>query len=231
MDGPIKRICHFDATFSKSEKRGLSLLGPKDLRLFCPGISTCGVAEIRMALGNPSREIIATTIDGQGYSETKNVIERAGLSRQITVKLEDLREPFPYMADYFDFIYARLVLHYLTNKELKFVLGEFYRVLKNGGRIFIVVRSVNDWETRLGGATSNERTGMTTYPLLDTKMKPTGETRTRHFHSMDSISAFLKVAGFKIKTTKEYQEQLFQDYMRTSKTPQLSSLIEILAVK
>ncbi len=127
------------AKFSPSEKKGVSLLEDTDVLVFCPGISTCGFAEIKMALQNKNRQIIATTLDTKGFEKTKKIIEQQGLSDQIRVKIEDVTKPMAYNDNYFDFIYARLILHYLTKQELDRTLTEFYRVLKPNGRVFIVV--------------------------------------------------------------------------------------------
>lgn len=216
--------------YSPSEKRGVSLIKDTDVSVFCPGISTCGFAEIKMALQNYKRQIIATTIDAKGFEKTKKIIEYLGLSGRIHVKIEDVAKPMPYGDKYFDFIYARLILHYLTKRELDKTLREFHRVLKPGGKIFIVVRE-KDWEANTLNSEYDDNTKMTTYPLFDSDMKLTPMKVSRYFHTKDSISSHLKTAGFGIEYIREYKEQLFRDYLRTSPAPKLSSIIELLAKK
>ncbi|MCK5040101.1 MAG: class I SAM-dependent methyltransferase [Candidatus Aenigmarchaeota archaeon] len=215
---------------SPSEKRGVSLLKNTDLSIFSPGISTCGFAEIKMALQNKKRQIIATTIDTKGYEKTKKTINQLKLSNQIHVKIEDITKPIPYTNKYFDFIYARLILHYLTKQELDKTLKELHRVLKPNGRIFIVVRK-KDWEANTINSEYNNNTKMTTYPLLDSDRKHTPIKISRYLHTKNTISNHLKTAGFSIEYIKEYKEQLFRDYSRTSPAPKLSSVIELLANK
>lgn len=218
------------AKFSPSEKKGVSLLKDSDKLVFCPGISTCGFAEIKMALQNKKRQIIATTIDTKGFEKTKKIIEQQGLSNNIHVKIEDVTKPMPYADKYFDFIYARLILHYLTKQELDKTLQEFHRILKPNGRVFIVVRK-KDWEANTLNSEYDDYSKMITYPLLDSDMKLTQMKVSRYLHTKDSISNHLKTAGFSIEYIREYKEQLFRDYLRTSPTPKLSSVIELLANK
>ncbi|MCK4550478.1 MAG: class I SAM-dependent methyltransferase [Candidatus Aenigmarchaeota archaeon] len=218
------------AKFSPSEKRGVGLLRDTDLLIFCPGISTCGFAEIKMALQNKKRQIIATTIDAEGFGKTKKIIEQRGLSNRIQVKIENVTKPMPYDDKCFDFIYARLILHYLSKQELDKTLEEFYRILKPSGRVFIVVRK-KDWEVNSPNTEYDNNTKMITYQLFDSDMKITPMNVSRYLHTKDSISNHLKTAGFSIEYIKEYEEQLFRDYLRTSPAPKLSSVIELLANK
>ncbi|MCK5699165.1 MAG: class I SAM-dependent methyltransferase, partial [Candidatus Aenigmarchaeota archaeon] len=96
---------------------------------------------------------MATTIDRKGITRTKSMIKEMNLADRIDVRIEDVRKPTTYPDNHFDFIYARLILHYLNEDELDKTLKEFYRVLKRAGSIFIVVRSTDDWEAKLKGST------------------------------------------------------------------------------
>ncbi|MCK5333961.1 MAG: class I SAM-dependent methyltransferase, partial [Candidatus Aenigmarchaeota archaeon] len=123
-----------------------------------------------------------------------------------------------------------LILHYLTKQELDRTLAEFYRVLKPNGRVFIVVRK-KDWESDSPDSKYHDDTGMITYPVFDSDMKPTSRTASRCLHTNESISGHVKTAGFNIGYAREYKEQLFRDYLRTSPAPKLSSVIELVANK
>ena len=102
---------------SLSENHGLAILSDKDRRIYSVGISTGGLAEIRMARKNPKCQIIATTLDKEGAEFARKKVQEALLSQQINVRIEDVAKPIPYPNEYFDFIYARLVLHYLPKKR------------------------------------------------------------------------------------------------------------------
>lgn len=221
----------FSNEFSPSEENGISLLSPEDRFVFCPGVSTAGAAEVRMASLSPDRKVIATSIDENGIEEVRKKVNLSGYSNQIEVRKEDITHPLPYDVAYFDFIYARLVLHYLSKQDLDNALKEFHRVIKQGKKLFIVVRATDDWEANLDGSTYNPETSMTTYPLYDTKGHKTDQARTRYFHTKNSITEHVNNAGFKVDYVKKYKEQLYHSFMRTEPTMHPSSIIELAATK
>ncbi len=208
---------------SISESNGISLITPEDRSIYSVGISTGGVAEIRMAQKSPLCRIIATTVDQKGAQIAREKIYHEHLSQQIDVKIEDISQPLPYEERFFDFVYARLVLHYLSKKDLTLALAELHRVLKTTGKLFIVVRSKECQEARHG--TLNPETGMTTY------VSDNGHTYMRYFHDFASIRSHLKQAGFHINHIKAYDEQLCIDFARTIPSKQIDTLIEVFAQK
>lgn len=209
--------------FDCSEAHGLSLISDHDKLIYSAGISTGGVAEVQMARSIRDRRVIATTIDPNGASFASNLIDQASLSDQIKVKIEDIAKPLPYASGFFDFVYARLVLHYLPKTDLQSSLEELYRILKPNGKIFIVVRSINCLEAQEGCLDSEN--GMTTYTSKN------GSTYSRYFHSESSICDFLKTAQFKIIHVISYNEQLYVDFQRTKLSQNIDNLIEVYASK
>lgn len=209
---------------SISERNGINFLSPTDKKIYSVGISTGGTAEIKMAQSNRERSIIATTIDLAGARYAKQCIQKVGLIDQIEVKIEDVSQPLPYPNSHFDYIYARLVLHYLSKDALTSALAELYRVLRIEGKLFIAVRSVDCVEARDKAAKFDVLTGLTTY-------SSGGKSYSRYFHSPESIKEHLSLAGFAIKHMDAYQEQLCVDFHRKQLSSQVDSLIEVLATK
>lgn len=216
---------------SISEKNGLELIEEKDINILSIGISTSGSAEINMAKKKPNSKIIATTIDEKGLNIVKEIIDKEKLNNQIEVKLEDVTKKSNYPDNYFDYIYARLVLHYLNNQDLEFALNELYRILKTEGKIFIVVRSTNAWEAKLDGTTYDETTGFTKHPDIRTYGTPNVKYCYRRLHTEESITNFLEKSNFKLKHTKVYDEYLSPDFDRKNMNDKASELIEVLAIK
>jgi predicted SAM-dependent methyltransferase len=209
---------------SISENNGLESLTDEDLVIYSVGISTGGSAEMRMAMAHPSCHIMATTIDVKGAQFANKHIEEAGLLDRIEVKIEDVSKPLCYPDEFFDFIYARLVLHYLSRKALIQTLNELHRVLKPSGRIFVVVRSSDCLEAKSEDATFDPETQMTTY-------SSNGNTYKRYFHTEESIQNHLIAAGFSILQVKKYEELLCIDFERLQPASQADTLIEVLASK
>lgn len=210
---------------SVSENNGIATLSDDDLQIYSVGISTGGIAEMRMAELNSQRMITATTIDVKGANFAKEHIEAKGLSSQVIVKIEDVSKTLPYEDDSFDFIYARLVLHYLPKIELIQALSELNRVLKKGGKLFIVVRSSRCHEATSESATFDPITGLTTYRSND------GNSHSRFFHTEYSIQEYLKSSGFTVEYVNSYEEQLCIDFQRTKLSHHLDDLIEVLSSK
>jgi len=219
-----------DIKASTSEDHGIAALTNDNLQVLSVGISTGGVAEIRMAEANPERHIVATTIDQEGVAFDKKYIAERHLENQIEVKIEDVAEPLPYQDAHFDYIYARLVLHYLPKDKLVEALAELYRILKPGGRLFVVVRSTKCPDATRKEAHFDPKTNLTTCTFSDEK---TGKiySYSRYFHTEESISKYVSDAGFDVTYIKTYDERLYIDFMRTELSPKTDNVIELLAVK
>jgi ubiquinone/menaquinone biosynthesis C-methylase UbiE len=215
---------------SISEDNGIAALQDKDINIYSVGISTGGAAEVRMAQANPKRHVIATTIDQEGLAFAARQIEQLGLGDRIEARLEDVAKPLPYKDNFFDFVYARLVLHYLPKHTLKKALAELRRVLRPGGSLYVVVRSTECDDAKASDATYDPETGLTTRVKTDTK---TGRTRktVRYFQTETSITTHLKEAGFSVQYVKVYEEQLYSDFMRTQLSPTVDHVIEVLVQK
>lgn len=200
---------------SKSEKRALKLLDKNTRKILSIGISTGGSAELNIARKCPQAQIVATTIDEKGLQFSNAQLKNFKEAERIVTKIEDVSKKMPYGDNTFDFIYARLVLHYLTKQQLEKALNEIYRVLKSGGKLFIVARNNKEWElTKPEFIISyNEKTNMTTY-YEQWKYEV---IRTRQFLSTQQLQEILISHGFKIERCKEYKEYLYTDYERTNK--------------
>ena len=213
---------------SISEKHGIELVTYNDLNIYSIGISTAGEAEIEMLKKNPKTRVIATTIDEQGMKYTRKVIEGKKLSERIELKIEDISEDLPYDDETFDYIYARLVLHYLENDKLEKALKEIYRVLKTHGKLYVVVRGY-DWETSGEDVSFDLKTGMTKYPIWDELKNK--KYCYRRLHTEESIRSYLESTKFQICYIKSYFEILSKDYSRKNMNVKPSKVIEVLSLK
>lgn len=209
---------------SISENNGINFLSETDQLIYSIGISTGGQAEMRMAQKNPKRHIIATTIDQEGAEFAKKRVIEEGFSGQIEIKIEDVSRPLPYPDEYFDFVYARLILHYLPIDKLNLSLSELYRILRKKGKMFVVVRSVECPEASDIAAKYDPSTRLTSY-------SSGSHEYSRYFHSRESITKHLSLAGFTIRHVAAYQEHLCVDFQRTKPSGQIDHLIEVIAEK
>lgn len=176
------------------------------------GISTAGFAEIRIALEDSERRIVATTLDEKGIEFSRKLINKYDLQNQVKLKIEDISSDLNYESQSFDFVYTRLALHYLPKKELKKALKNIFYLLKDGGEFFVVVRSY-DWESEVSGSTYDDITGLTTYPTYDLENNVI-KISTRHLHTVGSISSSLQRSGFSINSIELLLETIFSEYER-----------------
>ncbi len=216
---------------SKSEKRAMKLLKQTYTSILSIGISTGGSAEINMAQKCQNAQIIATTIDEKGLQFSNDKIKSHPEHARIQTKIEDVSKPMPYKNSTFDFIYARLVLHYLSKQQLNDALKEIHRVLKPNGILFIVARNNKEWELKKPEfiISYDEKTNMTTYYEQLKKEK----IQTRQFLSQEQLKTVLAEHNFRICRAKDYREYLFTDYERTNKnkSKKPNYLTEIVATK
>lgn len=226
--GSEHRDHFFEEKFSKSERKGISLLKDSDLLVYSVGISTGGIAEMKMAMELPGRIVIGTTIDGKGAAYAREIVEKYNFSPYVFVKFEDVAKPLNYLDNSFDFIYARLVLHYLSKQELDTALTELHRILKPEKKMFVVVRSQECEETKWKSSVYDPETHLT-HVVYETKGRVS--TTKRYFHSGESICKHLTKAGFEIDSVDSYNEQLFIDFERKIQAPKEDHLIEIIASK
>jgi len=214
--------------FSKSEEAGIELLPADAGHIYSIGISTGGIAEMRMARQLPNAHIIATTIDVKGAAFAEERIAEESLSSQITVKVEDVAQPLPYEDGHFDYVYARLVLHYLAKDVLQEALAEIRRVLKPGGTIFVVVRSTECADAKRENATYDPKTCLTTGAVIEGNKT---YHYSRYFHTEQTISEALKDADFLVSSLERYDETLFKDFMHTVPTDHLDNVVQVVATK
>jgi len=212
---------------SLTEEHGLALLDPTMKKILSIGISTGGSAEIRMAQLCPGATVIATTVDEKGLAFSRETIAKTKYNHRIATKIEDCAQPWKYAENTFDYIYARLVFHYLTRQQLSIALKEMHRTLKKESRAFIVVRSIDEPELgdSISGTQHCEETGFTTYTDF------AGKVVSRQFFSENSLRNILETTGFKIERIETVYEKCFQDYQRTIQNPNPNTLIEVVVSK
>lgn len=211
--------------YSQSEQDGLDALLDSDVRVLSVGISTGGEAESKMLESSPQRHVTATTLDQEGIEHIKASIA-TNLADRLSLRLENIADPeLQYADNSFDYVYARLVLHYLSAGDLDVALTSIHRILKKNGRLFVVVRSTDSPELKDGTLSYDEVTRLTTYKA------PSGRIAVRYFHTVDSISDALEGNGFTIDSVKVFDEDLSPGFVRDGTIRITNNLIEVLASK
>jgi cyclopropane fatty-acyl-phospholipid synthase-like methyltransferase len=211
--------------FSRSEQAGIALAPVDAQNILSVGISTGGIAEMRMADLRPEAHIVATTIDQKGADFAQNLIRENGYDDRIDVRIEDVSQPIEYVDGTFDYVYARLVLHYLNKTDLATALSGLHRVVRTRGNLFAVVRSTNCPDAKQEGATYDPETRFTTC------VGGNGDSYSRYYHTEQTLADAVIRAGFVVNSTETYDEQLYIDFMRTKIAPTLDNVVALVATK
>lgn len=132
--------------------------------------------------------------DAYAYDGSKSAVERAkkrlqeeGVSAKITVAdAADLK----YESDFFDAIIDSAVICANTDKGIRSILRECYRVLKNGGKIF----SSGLFKVGMTGYGLGEKLEDNTYREITEG--PLAHIGTIHFFDRDQIIEYWESAGF-----------------------------------
>ena len=243
----------------ESVKKVFEVMSDKDKDVLSIGMSTGGETEMLFARLNPDRHVVATTIDSKGLELTREKIQRAGLSDRVKAIRQNVRNKMRYADNSFDFVYARLVLHYLDREGLKKALEEIRRVLKPGGKVYIVAKTGVDDEELLWASQHpdfgenperrpqyNPVTGMTRYGTPrefypHDFVEPEGSRipeddewlyAYRQFLPPDILTGYLKDADFEVYSPPfTFKEQVGVDYARSALVPAKSALVSMTAVK
>lgn len=72
---------------SISEENGIKILTHDDKKIYSVGISTGGIAEIRMVMNHSDSHVIATTIDTKGAEFAKIQVNKSGFGNRIEIKI------------------------------------------------------------------------------------------------------------------------------------------------
>ena len=100
-------------------------------------------------------DVTATDFISEAVEHIAGRAREFKVSDHLRAQLQDLHEPLIFDSESFDAVYAHLSLHYLDQATLAQRIQEIRRILRPGGKVFVVVRSTDDWKYR----EANEQTG------------------------------------------------------------------------
>ncbi|MBA3724370.1 MAG: class I SAM-dependent methyltransferase [Candidatus Levybacteria bacterium] len=100
----------------------------------------CGVGNDSLYFASKGHTVVSTDLSEVAIK--KNKIRNN--ADNVTFQVLDISRPTPFEAMKFDVIYARLSLHYFSDKVTKQIFKELSRVLKPGGYLCFLCKSVDD---------------------------------------------------------------------------------------
>ncbi len=106
------------------------------------------ILELGCGAGNDSNffaisgfDITATDFSEQAIKQNSEKFQHTNLSFEIL----NIANNFPYENQTFDIVYARLSLHYFTDKKTREIFQEIARILKSGGLLCFICKSPQDY--------------------------------------------------------------------------------------
>jgi ubiquinone/menaquinone biosynthesis C-methylase UbiE len=153
--------------------------GGRHTRLLCElGFDTCGV-----------------DISEEGLKQTEGLLARLGF--QATLKKAAMTE-LPFESNSLDLVISYGVFNYGTAEDMRRAIGEVHRVLQDGGRAFVVLRTTDDFRYGKGQALDAD-----TYLLTISETNEEGTVQ--HFLSESALptafAAFSNLEFEKAETT------------------------------
>lgn len=169
----------------------------------------CGTGRHVFYLANEGYETTGIDFSEEGLRFTEQRLSEAGLSATL---VNDSIVSMPFKDNSFDGIISISVIYYLTNEDIKKVVNEIYRVLKPGGKAFLVIRTTDDKRFKRGVEVD------TNTFKLDTNFTNEQEM-TIHFFSEDEVyelfSAFSSVTVGKMKENFSSLDEYDDDFLVT----------------
>jgi ubiquinone/menaquinone biosynthesis C-methylase UbiE len=151
----------------------------------------CGVGNDSVGFAKEGHNIIGTDFSSVVIQD--NSKEYKDISN-LSFRVVDLSIPLEFKENSFDLVYARLSLHYFSDEVTRNIFNEIHRVLKPGGYICFMCKSVDD--SIYGEGTEIEK------DMFERK------GHVRHFFSEEYVKSCLD-NKFEIEIMKSEQKKLY----------------------
>lgn len=164
----------------------------------------CGEGNDSFYFANEGHAIVATDFSDVAIQQNANRWTHPNLN----FKVQDISQPFQFNDESFDVIYARLSLHYFTDEITRNIFHEIVRVLKPGGMLCFMCKSVDDHIYGQGEKIEDdmyERDG-----------------HVRHFFSKDYAVKLLDEVGLRQESAQTGEEMIYD---------RQSAFIKVIALK
>ncbi len=118
----------------------------------------CGAGRHAIFMAREGFDSYATDLSEAGLDAAQRRAAEEGQS--ITTKVA-VADDLPFQEEWFDGVICFGVLNYLPPHGAKRAMGEFQRVLKPGGKLFVMLRSDDDWRVTFAKRIAPSRYEMT----------------------------------------------------------------------
>ena len=115
----------------------------------------CGAGRHTLHLARNGFKVHGFDASASAVERTRQLLHDEGLRADLRV--HDMLDPLPYRCMFFDAVLATRVIHHTLVGNIKRIVSEIDRVLKNGGYVLLQVPEYEDHERVLREAQSTHR--------------------------------------------------------------------------
>lgn len=173
----------------------------------------CGAGRHVSFMANENIEPYGVDFSEEGIEYTKNILKKSGKQEYLdNIQIGSLTE-LPFKDSFFDGIICYGVLYYLNSQEIKEAIQEIYRVLKPGGRVLLVVRSIEDYRYNRQYEVEDEKNTIIICEKNEKKCAHSENGMYMHFFDQEELkNDFLMFRNVTIDYIKEsHDNQQFWD--------------------
>ncbi|MDD6327626.1 MAG: class I SAM-dependent methyltransferase [Lachnospiraceae bacterium] len=164
----------------------------------------CGAGRHVFFLGNENIIPYGLDYSDEGIRYTKEVLVAQGMEQFVSNMQVGTLTDLPYEDDYFDGIICYGSLYYLDWKSIEKAASEMYRVLKTGGKLFLVVRTTEDYRYKLECALNDEPHTIIVHEEDDNKCAHSENGMLMHFFDEQELKVlYSKFTHMEIDYIKE----------------------------
>lgn len=146
----------------------------------------CGAGRHVMFMANEGYIPFGVDYSPVAIEHTKTLLRENSMKQFVNNMLVSSCSDLPFDDCVFDGLVSYGVLYYLKWVDIQRSIREFYRVLKPGGRLLIVVRSTEDYRCLSGRKTGEHNTMIVTENAED-RSASSEEGMTMHFFDRDEL--------------------------------------------
>lgn len=180
----------------------------------------CGAGRHVFFMGNENIIPYGIDFSDEGIEYTKEMLKDYGMEKYIdNMKVASLTN-LPYEDNYFEGIICYGVLYYLDKDSIKKAVNEMRRVLREKGKLLLVVRSIEDYRYKENNAIEGEKHTIIVSEENEQKCAHSENGMLMHFFEekelKDLFCEFQKINIDYIKETHDNQQFCDCNYILTA---------------
>ena len=153
----------------------------------------CGAGRHVFFMANENIVPYGVDFSEEGIEYTKSILRECGRQEYIdNIQVSSLTK-LPYKDNFFNGIICYGVLYYLDNHGISKAIQEMYRVLKPGGKLLLVVRSIEDYRYNRQYEIENEKNTIIICEQDEQKCAHSENGMQMHFFEQEELKKYFSM--------------------------------------